>query len=245
MDSQLRDNMRSTASHNTVTLDGRSQSVPDGPFHWKSKVDAHVTACRSTDAFDWIDATHDGYAPARHRRIVVRTVDSGWLIVDVIDGDGRHSAAARWHFDPAWHVTTDGSRVQAEHPGGDTAWMLCAGGEVAHSRGSGTQGEGWCAPVYGQLVPTSTIRLSADADAPLTLVTWIGSGRTFHAPQIRCADALGDGALIVEVVDGPRTMVFMVQPADAPRPRTSVVRLRSKPTRQCCTTQPRADTCSG
>src|SRR6185503_16095739 len=35
MDSQLRDNMRSTASHNTVTFDGRSQSVPDGPFHWR------------------------------------------------------------------------------------------------------------------------------------------------------------------------------------------------------------------
>jgi hypothetical protein len=50
-------------------------------------------------------------------------------------------------------------------------------------------------------------------------VTWIGSGRTFHAPQIRCADALGDGAVIVEVVDGPRTMVFMVQPADSSRRR--------------------------
>ena len=108
--------------------------------------------------------------------------------------------------------------------------MLCAGGDVAHSRGSGTpvyrnaltaflHREGWCAPVYGQLVPTSTIRLSTDAGAPLTLVTWIGSGRTFHAPQIRCADALGDGAVIVEVVDGPRTMVFMVQPADSSRPR--------------------------
>jgi hypothetical protein len=192
--------------------------------------DARVTACSSTYAFDWIDATHFGYAPARHRRTVVRTVDSGWLIVDVIDGDGRHSAAARWHFDPAWQVMTDGSRVHAGHPSGDTAWMLCAGGDVAHSRGGGTQvyrnaltaflhGEGWCAPVYGQLVPTSTIRLSTDANAPLTLVTWLGSGRTFHAPKIRCADALGDGAVIVEVVDGSHTIVFMVQPADSSRPR--------------------------
>ena len=46
MDSPLRDDMRSTASHNTVTLDGRSQSVPDGPFHWQSTVDARVAACR-------------------------------------------------------------------------------------------------------------------------------------------------------------------------------------------------------
>jgi heparinase II/III-like protein len=218
MDKQLRDDMRSTASHNTVTLDGRSQSVPDGPFHWRSTVDARVIACNITEAFDWIEATHDGYAPARHRRTVVRTLDSGWLIVDAIEGQGSHSAAARWHFDPAWRVTTDGSRVHAEHPDGETAWMLCAGGDLSHSRGSGTQGEGWCAPVYGQLVPTSTIRLAASAHAPFTLVTWVGSGRTFPSPQIRSVEAL-DGTVIVELVDGPRTMVFLVQPAGSRRRR--------------------------
>jgi hypothetical protein len=217
MDSQLRDDLRSTASHNTVTLDGRSQSVPDGPFHWRSTVDARVIACSVTEAFDWIEATHDGYAPARHRRTVVRTTDSGWLIVDAIDGEGHHSAAARWHFEPAWRVTADGSRVHAAHPGGDTAWMLCAGGDVSHSRGSGTQSEGWCAPVYGQLVPTSTIRLATDAHAPFALVTWIGSGRTFTAPQIRRVDVCGDDIVIVELVDGPRTMVFVVRPAGSPR----------------------------
>src|SRR5688572_2576683 len=116
MDSQLRDDMRSTASHNTVTLDGRSQSVPDGPFHWRSTVDARVIAHSITDLFDWIEATHDGYAPARHRRTVVRTSDSGWLIVDAVDGHGSHSAAARWHFDPSWQVTADGGRVHARHP---------------------------------------------------------------------------------------------------------------------------------
>jgi hypothetical protein len=217
MDSQLRDRMRSTASHNTVALDGRSQSVPDGPFHWQSTVDARVTACSITDAFDWIEATHDGYAPARHRRTVVRTTDSGWLVVDVIESEGRHSAAAHWHFEPSWRVTADGSRLHAAHPDGQTAWMLCAGGGLSHSRGSGTHGEGWCAPVYGQLVPTSTIRLAADGHPPFTLVTWIGSGRRFTAPQIRCVEGLGDDAVIVELVDGARTMVFVVRPAECRR----------------------------
>ena len=32
MDSQLRDGMRSTASHNTVNVDGRSQSKPTARF---------------------------------------------------------------------------------------------------------------------------------------------------------------------------------------------------------------------
>ena len=216
MDAEVRDAMRSSASHNTVTLDGRSQSVPDGPFHWQSVVDARVTAHNITDAFDWIEATHDGYVPTRHRRTVLRTLDSGWLIVDAIDGQGSHFADARWHFDPAWHVTTDGSRVHAQHPDGEAAWMLCAGGDMSHVRGSGTHGESWCAPVYGQRVPTSAIRLTANAHAPFTLVTWVGSARMFSSPQIRCVDSPGD-AVIVELVDGPRTMLFMVQPVDASR----------------------------
>jgi uncharacterized heparinase superfamily protein len=212
MDAELRDTMRSSVSHNTVTIDGRPQSAPDGPFHWRSTVDAGVTACSITDGFDWIEAAHDGFAPVRHRRTVLRTPDSGWLIVDGIDGEGRHSAEARWHFDPAWRLTTDGSRVHAAHPAGETAWMLCAGGDMALIRGRTTDGESWCAPVYGQLVPTSTIRLATNAHAPFTLVTWIGSGRTFHSPQIRCVDARDDKAVVIELADGPRTMVFLVQP---------------------------------
>ena len=39
MDPELRDRFRSSPLHNTLTLDGRSQSEPRGPFHW-----AHATA---------------------------------------------------------------------------------------------------------------------------------------------------------------------------------------------------------
>jgi hypothetical protein len=222
MDSQLRDRLRSTAAHNTVTVDGRSQSVPAGPFHWRSTADARVVACRINDAFDWIEAEHRGYAPTRHRRTIVRTVDSGWLIVDTIDHDPhRHSAAAHWHFDPAWRVTADANRVHATHQDGDTAWMLCSGGDVSLARGDAEHGAGWCAPIYGQLTPTWTVTLAAEANAPFTLVTWIGSGRIFASPHLRCQRLAqpDDDAVIVEIVDGARTAVFMVRPARSVRPR--------------------------
>ena len=95
MDSSVRDRMRSTVSHNTVTLDGRSQSMPAGPFHWQTTVDARVVTCRRNPSFDFIEASHDGYAPARHRRTVVRTSQSGWLIVDAIVGSARSSLGCR------------------------------------------------------------------------------------------------------------------------------------------------------
>jgi uncharacterized heparinase superfamily protein len=222
MDPLLRDRMRSTASHNTITIDDRSQSIPDGPFHWRSTVDAQVVACRSNTAFDWIEAVHDGYAPARHRRTVVRTLDSGWLIVDQIaGGEGRRAAAAHWHFDPAWDVASDNGRLRARRADGRTAWMLCAGGDVTLTRGDTAEGAGWCAPVYGQLVSTCSVRVATEADAPLALVTWVASGRDFASPRLRCSrvQESDDEAVIIEIVDGPRTAVFMVRPAHSSRPR--------------------------
>lgn len=226
MDAALRDRMRSTASHNTVTLDGRSQSLPDGPFHWRSTVDARVVACRINPAFDVFEAAHDGYLPARHRRTVVRTSDAGFLIVDAIldaterHSAERHSAAARWHFDPAWQVTASDRRLRATHPDGASVWMLCAGGEVTVVRGE-DGGDGWCAPVYGQLVPASTACVNATAEAPFVLVTWIGSAREFRSPTLRCTPMNDPGAgVIVDIADGARTATFLVRSADPARART-------------------------
>ena len=226
MDASLRDRMRSTASHNTVTLDGRSQSLPDGPFHWRSTVDARVVACRVNPAFDLFEAAHDGYRPARHRRTVVRTSNAGWLIVDAIldtrqcHSAERHSAAARWHFDPAWHVMASDGRLRATHRDGASVWMLCDGGEVAVVRGE-HDGDGWCAPVYGQLVPATTARVNAAAEAPLVLVTWIGSAGEFRSPTLHCTRMNDPGAgVIVRIDDGARTATFLVRSADPSRART-------------------------
>ena len=77
----------------------------------------------------------------------------------------------------------DGTHVHARRPDGQTAWMLCTGGDVSHTHG-GEQGAGWCAPVYGQLAPTSTtVRLATDAHTPFVLVTWVGSGTLVHTAR--------------------------------------------------------------
>ena len=60
----LRDRMRSTPLHNTLVLDGRSQSEPNGPFHWTHTADARVIRWQTHDAFDYFVGTHDGYLPS-------------------------------------------------------------------------------------------------------------------------------------------------------------------------------------
>ncbi len=216
MSPTLRDRLRSSSSHNTVTIDGRSQSVPAGPFHWQSTVDAQPGACRRNPAFDWIEAAHDGYRPVQHRRSVVRTRRAGWLVVDAIAGPGSHTAAAHWHIDPAWQLVIDRGRLRLSHPDGESWWMLVAGGSISRHRGDHERGLGWSAPVYGRLEPTWTVSVATRAEPPFAFVTWIADRRTFASPALSLARLDGaDHAVVVEIVDGARTAVFMVRPAAA------------------------------
>lgn len=223
IDPLLRDRMRSSASHNTITVDGRSPSAPAGPFHWQTRTDAQLEASRVNGAFDWAEASHRGYAPLTHRRSLLRTECSGWLIVDDIVGPGRHTAAAHWHFDPAWTVTLDGARLQAVHRDGARAWLLHDGGQATLHRADTETGLGWIAPAYGQRLPTSTLRVAAEGDAPFTLVTWIGHGREWQQPRLVRVPVTCDAAtpaVGAQVTDGARTAVFMLR-SGGPLPRAA------------------------
>ena len=82
MDPRLRDRMRGSANHNTVTVDGQPQSDPAGPFHWRTSANGRLHASRHNAGFDWAEASHNGYAAIEHRRSVIRADGAGWLVVD-------------------------------------------------------------------------------------------------------------------------------------------------------------------
>jgi hypothetical protein len=177
MNPALRDRMRSSASHNTLTIDGRSSSIAAGPFHWASRADAQLHTSRGNARFAWAEATHAGYAGLVHRRSIVHGDGSGWLIVDEVLGRDRHRADTHWHFDPAWRVTCDGlGCLHAEGPDGKRAWVLHDRGALWLGCGDEETGLGWCAPAYGLLMPTAAARVTRIATAPFDMVTWIGTG---------------------------------------------------------------------
>jgi len=174
IDTERRDLFRSTAMHNTLTVDGRSQSIPDSPFHWKSAASATVRLWRSGSGFDAIEAEHDGYLPHTHRRAILRHGTDLWLIADHFIGQGDHQLDIRWHLDPLWRLLQIASNVvSVEHRDGTVARIASTGSRLAHSEG----GElGWRAPVYGQRVPALTVAVSHAGHTPLSVVTIIGAG---------------------------------------------------------------------
>jgi hypothetical protein len=215
MDPELRDRMRGSFNHNTLSIDGRTQSIPAGPFHWTTSAAGRINVSRHAAGFDWVEAVHDGYAPLEHRRSIVRADGAGWLIVDELRGDpGEHSAVAHWHFNPAWMVHADGrGRLRAAHLEGDEAWLLFEAGQATLLHGDEQSGLGWFAPVYGTLVPTWTARITRTDRLPFSMLTWIGDGDGTDIPTLERLDVTaesGGGAIAARVRRGEFASTYLL-----------------------------------
>jgi hypothetical protein len=192
MDPVMRDRFRSSVAHNTLTLDDRSQSIPDGPFHWKSAAEARALDWRPHETFDYVEAIHDGYAPLEHHRSVLARPCS-WIVVDRVRGAGRHRADLHWHLDPAWTASPprDGA-VRLDHPDGSVVWIVALhGGPELFRATTDESGLGWCAPVYGRLEPATTVRVRREDDAPFAVVTAIVESA--EQPTVEALDVVGPG----------------------------------------------------
>ena len=129
-DPVMRDRMRRTANHNTLTVDGASSATPAGPFHWYSRTDGRLDAARGNARFGWAEGSHDGYRGLRHRRSIVQG-DGGWLLIDELLGtpdaaeDRDREARLHWHFDPRWLLTRESEHaLLAQHADGTAAWLV-------------------------------------------------------------------------------------------------------------------------
>ena len=179
MDAERRDRFRSSLMHNTVIVNGRSQSETQGPFHWRTRTDARCTKWLTAAERDYVSGQHDGYAPVRHSREVMALHGTGWAIVDRLTGGDRISAAAMWHVHPDWILEGIEHNVATfRHPRGlsvtlTTSLPLERVTDPALNEYS---------PEYGRVIPSVCLRSVASGATPLTLAAFIVAS-TVH-PQL-------------------------------------------------------------
>jgi hypothetical protein len=173
IDRGLRDRMRSAAMHNTLLLDDRDQSTPHGPFHWSRTAQGSVRRWRANGSFDYFDGAHDGYRPIEHRRHVLALHGDLLAVADLVDGTSTHATAVHWHVDSRWRVEAAARSAQMT-AGQDRITLHVPYGIVEPLSADGESGLGWNAPVYGQLEPATTIRVSHRGAAPLWMVSIFG-----------------------------------------------------------------------
>ncbi len=103
---------RSTSAHNTVAIDGRDQSETLGPFLWGRRALTQVLGLTFWDEVDVIEASHDGYRPAGHRRSVVRVGDDLIIVSDAVTSPRASLAVASLHFAPDVKPLVEQERIQ-------------------------------------------------------------------------------------------------------------------------------------
>ena len=159
---QWRQWARSTAAHNTVTVNHQDQSLQAGPFNWGPR--AQCTLLQSNGLQGQVSAEHTGYATLgfTHRRTVHLSPQGVLHIEDQLLGTDTCTAHSYLHFAP--HIT-----VQAATP---HSWNLlkddriiatvqCTGSEVSGTihRDGEHPGPGTCSPHYNILAATDCLVL--------------------------------------------------------------------------------------
>lgn len=175
---EWRDFFRGSVAHSTVTVDGLGQAAPAGAFRWAARPRARLHRWVSTEAWDFADASHDGYGrlgdPVTHRRRVLFVKPRYWLVVDDLRGAAEHRVELRFQFAPAAVSVDPELWARARTP--DGRGLLVRPFAPVPLKGEIHEGElapirGWVSPEYGQRRPAPLVIYSAVAGLPLRVVT--------------------------------------------------------------------------
>jgi hypothetical protein len=182
---------RGTRAHNTLTVDGRDQAEPAGPFSWGPRPLVETRRWMAGERFDLFEGRHSGYQrlpePVTHTRWVVRFAGGFWLVRDAVKGSGLHDFEIAWHFAPWCSVERRGTTIHAAW-GDDTVTLAGAAGE----QWTPAVEQGVWSPAYGAVEPASVARWSARAACPAEFACAIGFGREGATGLLECMR--GEGA---------------------------------------------------
>lgn len=168
-DGLLRDSFRSTAMHNTLRVDGASQSEPAGPFAWKQFTHANGEQWVAGKNFDLFVGSHNCYCRLEssvvHRRWVFALKSGLFLVRDFVSGSGKHRLDIGWHLGPEM-------RMRAEHlfeVKGTSRGLavLCAD---KHGWSEEVRKDIW-SPVYGRKEPITVLNFGTATALPAEFVT--------------------------------------------------------------------------
>jgi hypothetical protein len=187
---EWREFFRSTRAHNTVVVDGESQSHPGSSFSWKRKAKTRVRSNISLAEVEYIDGEHDGYIALSkgigHRRRLIYIRPNYWIVLDDLCGKGEHNFDFFYHFAPDVELFVVGDErkgdVECRARIKNTALQLFMYGS-ASLRAEAICGQvaplqGWASRRYGERHPSPVLRSSILATAPVSMMTFMMPGTT-------------------------------------------------------------------
>jgi len=163
---------RSTAAHNTVTVDGADQAVQETAFMWSRPYQVRLVRAEQHEGAFRCLARHDGYArldgKVMHWRGLTINSAGCLLVFDHLDGSGTHDVELRWHAGSAVH--RGGGTWQLEE---DMLLTLAGADLPAALSGSASPLGGWRSDLYGHRLPATTISVTYSGPLPHEFVTCV------------------------------------------------------------------------
>lgn len=203
-----------TASHNTVSVDGRDQMVHVRQFKCLYPTQARLLRSEERDGWALMVGEHHGYrrhpGACVHRRSLLAIGADLWVVVDRIEGTGRHLLRLHWlggNF--SWTPPAFANGIELRTPVGvfavhvyDAELRPLAGDVVA---GEDDPPRGWLSRHYGQKSPVPSFAARVDALLPCTFVTILAGcayeldsadGRLLvRTPAVTCGFEMRDGVI--------------------------------------------------
>jgi uncharacterized heparinase superfamily protein len=159
---------RSTAAHNTVSVDGEDSSEVWNSFRVARRAAPFGFTASSSSASVVLSCAHGGYRrlrgqPVHRRDITIARGEVSWR--DEVSGRGRHVVSAHIPLHPEVRVRAYGdSAVELACPGG-TALALEAEAHVKLTVTRGTY-----APEFGKVLERPVVRWTLEGELPLSAV---------------------------------------------------------------------------
>jgi len=196
----LRDYFRSSAAHNTLTIDAQSSSVPAGPFSWNETANASIMEWKSNARFDFLIGAHDGYerlapAPAIHTRCVLFLKKDYWVIRDRVKTGGAHDYGLNFHFAAGSEVALEENKGAISSPiertDGEPGLQIVSFGESGEWRCN----EDWISSCYGSRTSAPVCTFSAKGAGPQEFFSFLVPRRASDAlSHVRRVKAIGGHA---------------------------------------------------
>jgi hypothetical protein len=147
-DQRWREYFRSTAAHNTLVLNGQSQSVSGGSFIWTRHASAICEKADLSGSVQSLSMVHDGYLrldgqPTHRRTLSYNSMTRSLLVQDEVACGIAHSIDICWHFAESCVVTLLDEHICVENDGVVMRMWWPQGSWVSRARGQEEPPLGW------------------------------------------------------------------------------------------------------
>ena len=158
---------RSTSAHNTVQVNGREQMECWDRFRVGRRYTPAIHAWRKHKGGQLLHASHDGFAPYRHERLVYLSPAGHWLVADRVNGPGPCDIESFVHIHPDASVSEEDGVWRIEISGNAIVIIPFEIDRTESAHGSEHPMRGWYFPSFGVARPATCLTFHRRAECPV------------------------------------------------------------------------------